>query len=451
MTRRQTHQNFNKQEREVRRERCPAQTSVTCDGSRRTPSFFALHACELELTREAPAAALDRSRSHRRRSRSFLQALVRRAPLRSPLCRRLAFHALCSSLRRSLRSLRHRRPRPRVAPGMHMLPKLLLYRFTFSSQCPGRRPTYEFPHPLARVPQSTGYWLSYIVVDLLIWWGIRGYINDFRKRNLKLAPIAYFSLYRGSVSHLPTAYMWSPHVMPKPSVLGPPSRCCWLLFPKPWVKVSTSGQSINLLRSLFTGFKKDLNLFILGLGAWPLEDPKKTMDIILEALKNTGQRGIICRGWGDLVPEVSDSVFPLEDCPHDWLFPQCLAVLYMPGNTTQMHSFVMHFKVTDLCDRSLKGNDIVTNVQVHHGSAGTTATGLRAGGRLFFFFFGICMWREWRRVPSVRAWFHCHRRRACHGCRPIISGLHLHNCNDCPEARCMVFATRNSFRLVAPG
>ncbi|CAL5417613.1 unnamed protein product [Camellia sinensis] len=335
----QTRQNFNKQEREVRRE-----TSVTCDGSRRTPSFFALHACESGLTREAPAAALDRSRSHRRRSRSFLQALVRRAPPSSPLCRRLAFHALCSSLRRSLRSLRHRRPRPRVAPGMHMLPKLLLYRFTFSSQCPGRRPTYEFPHPLARVPQSTGY--------------------------------------------------------------------------------------------------------------WPLEDPKKTMDIILEALKNTGQRGIICRGWGDLVPEVSDSVFPLEDCPHDWLFPQCLAVLYMPGNTTQMHSFVMHFKVTDLCDRSLKGNGIVTNVQVHHGSAGTTATGLRAGVDFFFFFWYMHVERveeSTLRRTSVRAWFHCHRRRACHGCRPIISGLHLHNCNDCPEAHCMVFATRNSFRLVAPG
>ncbi|KAI8004036.1 Sterol 3-beta-glucosyltransferase UGT80B1 [Camellia lanceoleosa] len=83
------------------------------------------------------------------------------------------------------------------------------------------RPTYEFPHPLARVPQSAGYWLSYIVVDLLIWWGIRGYINDFRKWNLKLAPIAYFSLYCGSVSHLPTAYMWSRHVMPKPSDWGP--------------------------------------------------------------------------------------------------------------------------------------------------------------------------------------------------------------------------------------
>lgn len=32
----------------------------------------------------------------------------------------------------------------------------------------------------------------------------------------------------------------------------------------------------------------------------PLEDSKKTTDIILEALKNTGQRGIIDQGWGDL-------------------------------------------------------------------------------------------------------------------------------------------------------
>lgn len=59
--------------------------------------------------------------------------------------------------------------------------------------------------------------LSYIVVDLLVWWGIRGIINDFRKRKLKLPPIAYFSTYHGSISHLPTGYMWSSHVVPKPS------------------------------------------------------------------------------------------------------------------------------------------------------------------------------------------------------------------------------------------
>jgi hypothetical protein len=59
--------------------------------------------------------------------------------------------------------------------------------------------------------------LSYIVVDLLIWWGMRSYINEFRKRKLKLPPIAYFSTYHGSISHLPTGYMWSSHLVPKPS------------------------------------------------------------------------------------------------------------------------------------------------------------------------------------------------------------------------------------------
>ena len=68
--------------------------------------------------------------------------------------------------------------------------------------------------------------LSYIIVDLMIWWGMRGIINDFRKRKLKLAPIAYFSMYRGSLSHLPTAYMWSPHVVPKPSGMDKDMNNC---------------------------------------------------------------------------------------------------------------------------------------------------------------------------------------------------------------------------------
>ncbi|XP_058091092.1 sterol 3-beta-glucosyltransferase UGT80B1 isoform X3 [Magnolia sinica] len=81
-------------------------------------------------------------------------------------------------------------------------------------------PTHEFPHPLARVPQSAGYKLSYLVVDLIIWWSIRGFINDFRRKKLKLSPIAYFSTYHGSISHFPTGYMWSPHLVPKPSDWG---------------------------------------------------------------------------------------------------------------------------------------------------------------------------------------------------------------------------------------
>ncbi|KAM3760056.1 hypothetical protein ACB098_01G165800 [Castanea mollissima] len=198
-------------------------------------------------------------------------------------------------------------------------------------------PTHEFPHPLARVPQSAGYWLSYIVVDLLIWWGIRGYINDFRKRKLKLAPIAYFSTYHGSISHLPTGYMWSPHLVPKPTDWGPLVDVVGFCFLNLGSKHQPQDKFVQWIQN-------GPEPIYIGFGSMPLEDPRKTTGILLEALKGTGQRGIIDRGWGGLgnITEVPDNVFLLEECPHDWLFPQCSAV-------------------------------------VHHGGAGTTATGLKAG------------------------------------------------------------------------
>ena len=64
---------------------------------------------------------------------------------------------------------------------------------------------------------------------------------------------------------------------------------------------------------------------------------------ILEALAKSGQRGLLLTGWGGLRAElVPDNVFVVDSAPHSWLFPRMAAV-------------------------------------VHHGGAGTTAEGLRAG------------------------------------------------------------------------
>lgn len=197
-------------------------------------------------------------------------------------------------------------------------------------------PTNEFPHPLARTPQSATYRLSYLIVDLIIWWGTRGFINDFRKK-LNLAPIAYFSTYHGSISHLPTGYMWSPHLMPKPKDWGSLVDVVGYCFLNLGTKYEPP---VELSQWLQQGSKP----IYIGFGSMPLDDEKKVTTIILEALRETGQRGIISRGWGDLgsFSEVPVDVFILEDCPHDWLFPRCTAV-------------------------------------VHHGGAGTTAAGLIAG------------------------------------------------------------------------
>jgi UDP:flavonoid glycosyltransferase YjiC (YdhE family) len=72
-------------------------------------------------------------------------------------------------------------------------------------------------------------------------------------------------------------------------------------------------------------------------------NPERLAKLILEALAKSGQRGILLTGWGGLRTElVPDNVFVLDAAPHAWLFPRMSAV-------------------------------------VHHGGAGTTAEGLRAG------------------------------------------------------------------------
>jgi sterol 3beta-glucosyltransferase len=71
--------------------------------------------------------------------------------------------------------------------------------------------------------------------------------------------------------------------------------------------------------------------------------------IIVEAVKKSGARAILSKGWSsrskegpETVFEYPDTIFPLKSVPHDWLFPQLVGVM-------------------------------------HHGGAGTTAAGLRAG------------------------------------------------------------------------
>ncbi|CAB4271515.1 unnamed protein product [Prunus armeniaca] len=56
--------------------------------------------------------------------------------------------------------------------------------------------------------------------------------------------------------------------------------------------------------------------------------------IILQALEITGQRGVINRDWGGLVAEPSDSVYLVDNCPHDWPFQRCSALVHHGGAGT---------------------------------------------------------------------------------------------------------------------
>jgi sterol 3beta-glucosyltransferase len=72
-------------------------------------------------------------------------------------------------------------------------------------------------------------------------------------------------------------------------------------------------------------------------------DPEKMGALVLEALAQCGQRGVLATGWGGLsAGRLPPGVLVLDSAPHAWLFPRMRAV-------------------------------------VHHGGAGTTAEALRAG------------------------------------------------------------------------
>lgn len=68
------------------------------------------------------------------------------------------------------------------------------------------------------------------------------------------------------------------------------------------------------------------------------------LDMIIEALDSSGQRGIVLSGWAGIGQgrRLPDHVLGIENVPHSWLFPRMAAV-------------------------------------VHHGGAGTTGAGLRSG------------------------------------------------------------------------
>lgn len=83
----------------------------------------------------------------------------------------------------------------------------------------------------------------------------------------------------------------------------------------------------------------------VGFGSIVVNNQTRLVDIILKAIKYTGQRAIISSGWAGLgvdKTEFTDNVLIIGSVPHDWLFQHVSCV-------------------------------------VHHGGAGTTAAGLALG------------------------------------------------------------------------
>lgn len=180
--------------------------------------------------------------------------------------------------------------------------------------------------------------LSWFIDEINSWLPYRSMVNKLRKEVLNLPPIPLFinhiSQWRKKQKLI--IFGISPTVVPKPKDWGDHIHITGYWF----LDCTSNWQpTADLVDFLSAGPQP----VYIGFGSMTTRKTKETTDKILRALKRTKQRGLIATGWGGLEgTNLPDYVFQVESVPHDWLFPQMAVV-------------------------------------VHHGGAGTTASGLRAG------------------------------------------------------------------------
>jgi sterol 3beta-glucosyltransferase len=221
---------------------------------------------------------------------------------------------------------------------LHVAEKLNLPAIA-SIPLPFYTPTSEFPVPFMSGIRL-GKWFnlfSYKIMGLSSGMYIQA-TNDFRAKVLGMPPLPRFPdlFVRSNGSPVPILYPFSPHVLPVPKDFPPHARVTGYWF----LDRSTDWQPEPALTNFLVSGPAPV---YIGFGSMGGNSGEKRAEIAFDALKKAGQRGVVASGWGGLkASDVPAGVFMTDTVPHDWLFPRVSAV-------------------------------------VHHGGAGTTAAGLRAG------------------------------------------------------------------------
>ena len=163
-------------------------------------------------------------------------------------------------------------------------------------------------------------------------------INTWRREVLDLPPrgITTGTLTRKNGQPVPVMYSYSSHVVPRPDDWPETTVVIGYWFLDEDENWKPSGELVDFLAA-------GSPPVYIGFGSIAGKSPARTTTIVTEALKKTGQRGIIATGWGGLEASfLPETMFMIDQAPHNWLLPHVAAV-------------------------------------VHHGGAGTTAAGLRVG------------------------------------------------------------------------
>lgn len=194
-------------------------------------------------------------------------------------------------------------------------------------------PSQAFPElPLGGIYNR----LTHDVFTQIFWQGGRLAYAWVRRKHPALPRLSGWPFDASTKRPTPILYGFSPQIIPKPPEWGEDIHVTGY-----WFLEAASGWSppVDLVDFLESGSPP----VYIGFGSVIAREARLLTEVVLEALAQTGQRGVLLTGWGGLVgTDLPKHVFQIESAPFDWLFPRMAAL-------------------------------------VHHGGMGTTAAGLRAG------------------------------------------------------------------------
>ncbi|KIL85261.1 hypothetical protein FAVG1_11691 [Fusarium avenaceum] len=216
------------------------------------------------------------------------------------------------------------------------IPLHLMFTMPWSS-------TKYFCHPLANINVNDSHisaavanQISYMAVEWMTWQGLGDIINAWRQSlDLEDIPLSEGASLLETLQ-IPFTYCWSPTLIPKPLDWPDYIDVCGFFF--------RDAPQYTPEPDLEAFLRDGAPPIYIGFGSIVIDDADKLTAILVDAVKATGVRAIISKGWSKLGANqpADKDIFYLGDCPHEWLFQQVTAV-------------------------------------VHHGGAGTTACGLLNG------------------------------------------------------------------------
>jgi len=205
-------------------------------------------------------------------------------------------------------------------------------------------PSRQFPAAIGKIPprwlpfRGVINFLSTKLFNQLFFNLLLPSVNRCRKDILDLKPLSRrdYWLLDSPASPTPLIYGYSPAVIPKPPDWSGNQHISgyWFL---------DTAKDYQPEKTLLEFLSNGPSPVYIGFGSMVDHEREEITQIVIHALKETNQRGILLGGWSRLGSvDIPDFIYQIDAVPHDWLFPKMAAI-------------------------------------VHHGGAGTTAAGLRAG------------------------------------------------------------------------